>query len=120
MAFNQFSLQATQAVKGGKTPLQAKADLYAQVEGNFGTFLKARDPKKPFFFWFGPTNVHRKWIKGSGKALWDIDPDALKGKLPPFFPDVPEVREDFADYLGESQAFDGQVGVILKQLKDAG
>ena len=120
MAFNQFSLQATQAVKGGKTPAQAKADLYAQVEGNFGAFLKARDAKKPFFFWFGPTNVHRKWLKGSGKALWDIDPDALKGKLPPFFPDVPEVREDFADYLGESQAFDGQVGVILKQLKDAG
>ena len=120
MSFNQFSQQATQAVKAGKTPAEAKAALLAQVDGNFAAFLKARDPKKPFFFWHGPTNVHRKWVKGSGKALWGIDPDALKGKLPAFLPDVPEVREDFADYLGESQAFDAQVGVILKQLKDAG
>ncbi|MBA4187314.1 MAG: sulfatase [Planctomycetaceae bacterium] len=120
MGFNQFSEQATQAVKNGKTVAEARADLLAQVDGNFASFLKARDSKKPFFFWFGPTNVHRKWVKGSGKALWNIDPESLKGKLPKFLPDVPEVREDFADYLGEAQAFDSQVGVILKQLKDAG
>ena len=120
MGFNNFSEQVTQAVKGGKTVAQARAELLAQVEGNFAAFLKARDAKKPFFFWFGPTTVHRTWIKGSGKALWGIDPDALKGKLPKFLPDVPEVREDFADYLGEAQAFDAYVGVLLKQLEDAG
>lgn len=118
--FNNFSEQATQAVANGKSVEQAKADLYAHAAGNFAAFLKARDPKKPFFFWFGPTNVHRKWVRSSGKALWGIDPDALKGKLPNFLPDVPEVREDFADYLGEAQAFDAYVGVLLKQLKDAG
>ncbi len=120
MAFNNFSEEATQAVKGGKTVAQARTDLLGQVEGNFASFLKARDAKKPFFFWFGPTTVHRKWIKGSGKALWDISPDALKGKLPKNLPDVPDVREDFADYLGEAQAFDAYIGVLLKQLKDAG
>jgi len=120
MAFNQFSQRMTQDVKAGKSAREARDVLLEQVEGNFAAFLKARDPKKPFFFWHGPTNVHRKWIKGSGKALWGIDPDALKGKLPTFLPDVPEVREDFADYLGEAQAFDAQVGVLLKQLKDAG
>src|SRR5262249_20236200 len=66
------------------------------------------------------TNVHRMWEKGSGKALWGIEPDALKGKLPPFLPDVPEVREDFADYLGEIQAFDAYVGVLLARLEEAG
>ncbi len=120
MAFNNFSEEATQAVKTGKAVAQARTELLGQVEGNFGSFLKARDAKKPFFFWFGPTTVHRKWIKGSGKALWDINPDALKGKLPKNLPDVPEVREDFADYLGESQAFDAYIGVLLKQLRDAG
>jgi N-sulfoglucosamine sulfohydrolase len=120
MGFNNFSEQVTQAVKGGKSVAQARADLLAQVDGNFAAFLKARDPKKPFFFWFGPTTVHRTWVKGSGKALWGIDPEALKGKLPKFLPDVPEVREDFADYLGEAQAFDAYVGALLKQLKDAG
>ncbi len=120
MAFNKFSHEATLAVKNGKTFAEAKSDLLAQVDGNFASFLKGRDAKKPFCFWFGPTNTHRIWEKGSGKALWNIDPDSLKGKLPKFLPDVPEVREDFADYLGEAQAFDAQVGVILKQLKDAG
>ena len=107
-------------MKNGKTVDEARADLLAQVDGNFNSFLKARDAKKPFFYWFGPTNVHRTWIKGSGKALWGIDPDALKGKLPKFLPDVPEVREDFADYLGEAQAFDAYVGVMLKQLEGRG
>jgi N-sulfoglucosamine sulfohydrolase len=120
MGFNNFSEQVTQAVKGGKSVAQAREALLAQVEGNFAAFLKARDGKKPFFFWFGPTTVHRTWVKGSGKALWDINPEALKGKLPKFLPDVPEVREDFADYLGEAQAFDAYVGTLLKQLKDAG
>jgi N-sulfoglucosamine sulfohydrolase len=120
MGFNRFSLQATQAVAGGKTVDQAKAQLFGQVEGNFAAFLKARDPGKPFCFWFGPTNTHRMWVKGSGKALWGIDPDALKGKLPAYLPDVPEVREDFADYLGEAQAYDAFVGILLKQLAKAG
>jgi arylsulfatase A-like enzyme len=120
MAFNNFSEQATQAVKDGKPLERARAELIAQAEGNFASFLKARDAKKPFFFWFGPTTVHRTWIKGSGKALWGIDPDSLKGKLPKFLPDVPEVREDFADYLGEAQAFDAYVGALVKQLKEAG
>ncbi len=120
VAFNQFSQAMTKAVNEGKSVVEARAALLSQVEGNFGSFLSTRDAKKPFFFWFGPTNVHRSWVKGSGKALWNINPDDLKGKLPKFLPDVPEVREDFADYLGESQAFDAQVGVIVKQLTDAG
>jgi N-sulfoglucosamine sulfohydrolase len=120
MAFTNFSEAVTNAVKGGKTVNQARADLLAQVDGNLNSFLKARDVKKPFFYWFGPTNVHRTWVKGSGKALWGIDPDNLRGKLPKFLPDVPEVREDFADYLGEAQAYDAFIGVMLKRLKDAG
>lgn len=120
MAFNNFSEQVTQAVKGGKTIAQARTDLLKQVEGNFAAFFKAREEKKPFFFWFGPTTVHRTWVKGSGKALWGIDPQSLKGKLPRFLPDVPEVREDFADYLGEAQAFDAYVGVLLRYLKNVG
>ncbi len=120
MGFNRFSLQATQAVAAGKTVDQAKAQLFRQVEGNFAAFLKGRDTHKPFCFWFGPTNTHRMWVKGSGKALWGLDPDALKGKLPAYLPDVPEVREDFADYLGEAQAYDAFVGILLKQLAQAG
>ena len=118
--FNQFSENATKMVANGKTIESAKQDLYAEIKTNFDAFLNNRNASQPFCYWFGPTNVHRKWIRGSGKALWNIELDLLKGKLPPFFPDVPEVREDFADYLGEVQALDASIGIMLKKLEEIG
>lgn len=118
--FNQFSENATKMVEQGMTVDAAKQKLFESVKGNFGAFLADRKPGEPWLYWFGPTNVHRKWVKGSGKALWQIEPDALKGKLPKFFPDVPEVRQDMADYLGEVQAWDAAIGVILQSLEQTG
>ncbi|MEM9703789.1 MAG: sulfatase-like hydrolase/transferase, partial [Planctomycetota bacterium] len=95
--FNGFS----QRVANADAPDAAGAKLYDEVRANFRAFLAdAEASGKPWHYWFGPTNVHRTWVKGSGKKLWGIEPDSLKGKLPPFLPDVPEIREDFADYLG--------------------
>lgn len=118
--YNQFSQNVTQMVKNGTALEAAKQQLYAEVEGNFSSFLADRKPGQPFCYWFGPTLVHRKWLRGSGKALWGLDPEKLKGKLPRFLPDVPEVREDVADYFGEAQAFDAGLGVLLKKLEQAG
>lgn len=118
--FNRFSHNATQLVAGGKTVEDAKQELLGEVRGNFKAFLNARQPGRPFCYWFGPTNVHRTWVKGSGKALWGFDPGALQGKLPPFLPDVPEVREDLTDYLGEIAALDTALGLLLDELKSAG
>ncbi len=119
-AFNGFSQAATASVEKGMPVPDAKEALLDQVRGNFGAFMEAKPKESPFLYWFGPTNVHRKWIKGSGKKLWGLNPDDLEGKLPAFLPDVPAVREDFADYLGEAMAFDAAVGEILKQLEAAG
>ncbi|MEX0713070.1 MAG: sulfatase [Pirellulales bacterium] len=118
--FNQFSHHVTRMAAEGKDIEAAKQELYGDVLANFDAFLAARRAGEPFCFWFGPTNVHRKWIRGSGKALWGIDPDRLQGKLPPFLPDVAEVREDLADYLGEIQAFDAALGVLLARLAQLG
>ena len=98
----------------------AKRRLYEEVRGNFDAFLAERPANTPFCYWWGPTNTHRAWERGSGKALWDVDPDALEGLLPAFLPDVPEVREDVADYLGECMAFDAGLGVLLDALEEAG
>lgn len=119
-AFNNFSENVTKLAAAGMPLAAAKQKLYAEVRGNFDAFLEARPAGQPFCYWFGPTNVHRLWEKGSGRALWGIDPQSLAGKLPKFLPDVPEVREDFADYLGEIQAFDAAIGVLLKRLAAAG
>ncbi len=118
--FNQFSQNVTKLVQQGKSVTDAKQVLYDEVMANFQSFLDARKDGRPFCYWFGPTEVHRKWIKGSGKDLWGIEPDSLKGKLPGFLPDVHEVREDFADYLGEIQSFDAALGLMLKKLEAIG
>lgn len=117
---NQFSQNVTKMVASGTAVEAAKQTLYDEVTANFDAFLAAREKDQPFCYWFGPTNVHRKWVQGSGKKLWGIDPDSLKGKMPPFLPDVPTVREDLADYFGEAQAFDASVGVLLKRLEEIG
>lgn len=118
--FNQFSQHVTSMVAQGRPLEAAKQALYDEVRGNFDAFLADRKDGAPFCYWFGPTNVHRKWIKGSGKKLWGIEPDSLKGKLPAFLPDVPEVREDLADYFGEVQALDAAIGLLIARLKETG
>ncbi len=118
--FNQFSQAASKAVAEGTALEVAKAALIEESRGNFEDFLSAREGDAPWCYWFGPTNVHRKWIKGSGKALWGIDPDSLKGKMPPFLPDVPEVREDLADYFGEIAAWDAGIGALLAEVEKRG
>ncbi|GMU23093.1 MAG: sulfatase [Phycisphaerae bacterium] len=119
-AMNQFSQNVTRRVGEGATVEDAKREILDAVRADFRSFLSDRSEETPFCYWFGPTNVHRKWVRGSGKALWNIDPDVLKGRMPPFLPDVPTVREDLADYLGEVQAFDASLGVLIDELKAAG
>lgn len=110
--FNRFS----QVVANAANPEQAKSDLMDEVRGNFTSFLESRGDGQPFCYWFGPTNCHRTWVKGSGKDHWGLDPDSLKGKIPDYLPDNEVVRQDFCDYLGEVQAFDAGLGVLLDEL----
>lgn len=117
---NDFSEEATKRVQQGRTVAQARDEILAQVRGNFDAFLADQKPGQPWLYFFGPRNTHRAWVKGSGKALWGIEPDRLKGKMPGFLPDVPEVREDVADYLGEVQAVDAYLGVLLQRLEERG
>ena len=117
---NGFSQFVEAKKKSGTTVEAAKEMLMDGVRADFSAFMKARKADEPFCYWFGPTNVHRKWIKGSGKGHWNLNPDDLKGKMPPFLPDVHAIREDLADYLGEAQAFDMALGVLIEELKKAG
>jgi uncharacterized sulfatase len=117
---NNFSEEVSRLMEGGATLEAARQAVLSQVRQNFDAFLADRQPGKPWLYWYGATTTHRVWIKGSGKRLWGLDPDQLAGRLPAFLPDVPEVREDVADYLGECQAFDAQVGVLVQRLEELG
>ena len=117
---NNFSEETEKLMAGGLTAEQAHAKILDQVRGNFDAFLADRKPDQPWLYQFGTTTTHRVWIKGSGKKHWGIEPEALKGKMPAFLPDVPEVREDVADYLGESQGVDACLGALLERIEKAG
>jgi N-sulfoglucosamine sulfohydrolase len=84
---------------------------------SFGAFLGARPKDKPFCFWFGSTDPHRPYEKGSGVKsglrLDDIE-------VPSWLPDSREVREDIADYLFEVQRFDRDFGAILTAIEKTG
>jgi N-sulfoglucosamine sulfohydrolase len=117
--FRRFSHFAT-----GKVPEMgieaSKQMLLEETRQNFDAFLGARPEGKPFCYWWGPQNTHRTWERGSGKALWGLEPDDLEGRLPEFLPDVHEVREDVCDYLGECLAMDAGLGVLLERLEAIG
>ncbi|MBK1827367.1 sulfatase family protein [Haloferula rosea] len=123
---NQFSKhgskinQYSQAMSKAKDPAATKAAIFKAVRDNFRDFVAKRTDAQPFFYSFNPTNTHRTWTRGSGKKLWGIDPDQLKGRLPSSIPDTEVIREDFADYLGEVMAFDEACAVIIDELRTMG
>ena len=117
--FNSFSEEVTERPDGQSID-DAKQELFDETRSNFDSFISARPSETPFCYWWGPTNTHRTWQRGSGKELWDLDPDDLKGRMPAFLPDVHDIREDFNDYLGECLAFDAGLGVIIDRLEEIG
>lgn len=83
----------------------------------FEEFLKTVPDGKPFCFWWGSTQPHRPYKKGSGVAAGMKIEDVV---VPPYLPDVPEVRSDILDYYAAVQDFDGQVGQCLAALEQRG
>ncbi|MGB3617268.1 MAG: sulfatase [Catalinimonas sp.] len=84
---------------------------------NFKQFLDDRPDGEPFFFWLGTSEPHRPFEAGSwrqaGKALADVT-------VPPFLPDVPEVRGDLLDYAVEVEWFDAHLLRVLEHLEAIG
>ena len=67
--FNRYSQNVTKFVKEQNISIDsAKQILHHEVRDNFQAFLDDQGEDQPFCYWWGPTNVHRKWTYGSGKA----------------------------------------------------
>ena len=73
-----------------------------------------RKPGQPFF-----AQIQLKGGKGrTKKTPKPIDPAEVK--LPPYYPDDPVIRDDWAQYLNAVMNTDIQVGQIVQRLKDEG
>lgn len=83
----------------------------------FEDFLRTLPEDKPFCFWEGSRDPHRPYEKGSGSKSGMKVEDV---EVPPFLPDVREVREDILDYYFEVQRFDQLVETNLKLLEKTG
>ncbi|HMJ90786.1 MAG TPA: sulfatase, partial [Candidatus Acidoferrum sp.] len=84
---------------------------------SFEAFLEKRPPGKPFCFWFGSVDPHRPYERGTGT---DAGLDANKVRVPAFWPDKPEVREDMLDYYFEVERLDRNVTALIATLEKRG
>jgi arylsulfatase A-like enzyme len=99
-----------------------KTDLNFKVDHLFdGKDWATRKNDQPFFAQITINTTHRQkdgWKTVHEAAKDPIDPSKIE--LPPYFPDHPECREDWALYLESIENMDAQVGDILSRLEDEG
>jgi N-sulfoglucosamine sulfohydrolase len=84
----------------------------------FSNFLaRAKTSGKPWFFLYNIAVTHRPFIN-SDKTAIRVKPEEIT--LPPFLPDTPTVRKDWAEYLASIEAGDKLVGEALAALDKSG
>ncbi|MCA9231643.1 MAG: sulfatase-like hydrolase/transferase [Planctomycetales bacterium] len=76
-----------------------------------------RKSGQPFFAVFNSTVSHESQIR-----IRPHEPvhDAAKVPIPPYHPDIPEVRRDWAQYYDKLTEMDSQIGERLRELQEAG
>ncbi len=94
---------------------------YGQKKGatlsGFEVFMKERNKSKPFCFWFGTSDPHRGYKKGTGQQS-GIPVDQVRP--PSFYPNSPEIKNDIADYYYEVQRWDSDVSKAIALLEQKG
>jgi N-sulfoglucosamine sulfohydrolase len=80
-----------------------------------GTDWSQRRPGQPFFAQINFSLTHRPFQRDKRNP---IDPDRVV--LPPYYPDHPLARRDWADYLESIQLLDTEIGVALRWLEKEG
>ncbi|GAB6120055.1 sulfatase [Dysgonomonas termitidis] len=98
-------------------PRTAKGIGLVDYFSNFRDFMQQRKPEQPFYFWYGSTEPHRAYEKGSwkrnGKELAQVE-------VPGFFPDTEEIRGDMLDYTVEIEWADSHLYKVLNYLDSIG
>ncbi|MHC4088430.1 MAG: sulfatase family protein [Planctomycetota bacterium] len=76
---------------------------------------ECKDKGTPFCIFACSNEPHSPWNKGDASRY-----DAAKLKLPPYFVDTQQTRENMTRYLAEITYYDGQVGQALALLEKHG
>jgi hypothetical protein len=116
-----FTCNVTTAAPGVKGSGKTDFNFKTANKPFDGTDWNQRKGGQPFFAQISLPVTHRSWngaeefVKKAGIA---VDPD--KVKMPPYYPDHPVARQDWAHYLDSIEMMDWQVGEILKRLDSEG
>ncbi len=80
-----------------------------------GKDWSGRAENQPFFAQITFAGTHRKWLRDSQRpiAIEDVE-------IPPYYPDTPLTRRDWANGLEAMQIVDRQIGKLLTRLDDEG
>lgn len=109
-----FTANVTTAAPGVKGT--GKTDFNFAVDRPFdGNDWVQREPGQPFFAHVNFPETHRNFEPDPARP---VDPDSVD--LPPYYPDHPAVREDWALYLESIQNLDRKVGAVLRRLEEDG
>ena len=88
-------------------------------ESGQNAHYKNRKPGQPFFAIFNTTISHESSIH-TPRAPEDLRHSAAEVPLPPYHPDTPEIRHDWAYYYDRVEEMDSRVGEILRELDESG
>ena len=107
-------------VEGGYKTFPDRFDVVqggsdAQAVEQAAAFLEGRPKDKPFCLWVNFSDPHHAWT-----APASYRPDPVSLKLPVHVPDLPGVREQYADYCAEVNRVDETAGKVLALLDRLG
>jgi N-sulfoglucosamine sulfohydrolase len=111
-----------------KTDYQFEPPCTAWDESGNKAHWRNRPKDRPFFAVFNINLTHESQIRNRTpqmlKRLASLGPgerhDPAKAQLPPYYPDTPEVRRDWAQYYDLITLMDKQVQDLLSQLEADG
>lgn len=78
-------------------------------------------PNQPFFAVFNHETTHESCLFPQREQTLSFPPnDPARMRIPPYQPDTPEMRADWARYYNHLTIMDGQIAAKLKDLESAG
>ena len=96
-----------------KTDYQFRSPITAWDDCSRGARWRTREKHQPFFAVVNFTTTHESQLWRIGGNL---EHDPAKAKLPPYYPDTPIVRRNWARYHDQITRMDQQAGALLQAL----
>ena len=116
---------------GAETGFGRNPSLFGKHAGSF--FERAKQAKKPFFLLVNSRDPHRpfsgsrqerRYLEGKQQSLAHLVVDPSRSyrpdqiEVPGFLPDLPEIREELANYFSSVRRCDDTIGAVLAALEE--